>query len=375
MAKKINVLQFICSSGFYGAERWVIALAKNMDSSRFRCDLAVTDEGEDGAKELVNNYPKDKGDIYKLKMRHRFDMKVIDELADVIKKKEIDIIHTHGYKSDIIGILAAKKAGIKVVVTPHGFSTNIDFKLKMFIWLGCRMFKHADKVVPLSQQLMADMRRFKVPEHKLVYVQNGVDLSEVEEQREKPNALREAAGERKRIGFIGQMIERKNIAHILEIFDDIASEKPDVDLYLLGDGVSREPLEQMTQSLKHKDRIEFLGFRDDRLEWLQSFDLFVMTSVLEGIPRCLMETMAMGVPVAAYDIAGVDQLVTHDQTGMLATLNDKETLKQHWLELLYNEEKAQDIVSNARQFVYDHFAASRMAREYEEVFEDLINNG
>lgn len=373
MAKKINVLQFICSSGFYGAERWVIALAKNMDSERFRCDLVVTDEGKDGAKELVNNYPKDKGDVYKLQMKHKFDLKVIKDLAELIKEKQIDVIHTHGYKSDIIGVLAARRAGIKVVITPHGFSTNIDFKLKTFIWLGCKMFKRADKVVPLSQQLMADMRRFKVPEDKLVYVQNGVDLSEVEQQREKPNALKEANPGTKRIGFIGQMIERKNIGHILDVFNDIAKEKQDVELFLLGDGVSRQSLEQKVETLEHKDRIEFLGFRDDRLEWLQSFDLFVMTSVLEGIPRCLMETMAMGVPVSAYDIAGVDQLLTHNESGMLAPLNNKEVLKQHWLELLYDEEKAKDIVSNARQFVYDHFAASRMAREYQEVFTELVD--
>lgn len=369
--RKINVLQFICSAGFYGAERWVLALAKNLDQERFKCDLAVTLEGNTEQAEIAQHFDGIYGDVFSLKMKNRFDLAVINKLVDLIKEKNIDIIHTHGYKSDIIGVLAARKAGIKVVITPHGFSTDIDFKLRTFMWLGCQFFRFADKVVPLSPQLMEDVRGYGVKEEKLVYVQNGVDLSEVEEQREKTvNPLKNQS--EKRIGFIGQMIARKNIEHILDVFDSLASNDESMHLYLLGDGDKRSELEAYAKTLDTASRITFLGFRDDRIEWLHSFDLFVMSSVLEGIPRCLMEALAMGVPVAAYDIAGVDQLVKHKETGYLAELNNKSELANYWDILLNNEDEAQRISENGIAFVNQYYSAQRMGQEYMDVFTDMM---
>ena len=368
---KINILQFICSAGFYGAERWVLALAKHMDREKFSCDLAVTLEGEMNEPEIVKYYQGTCGNVFQLPMQNKFDFSVVNKLVGLIKKHNIHIIHTHGYKSDVLGVLAAKKAGIKVVITPHGFSTDIDFKLKMFIWIGCQMFRFADKVIPLSPQLMSDVRQFGVNEKNLSYIQNGVDLSEIENQKVKSTNSLRVPNER-RIGFIGQMIGRKNIQHILDVFNLLAQRDDKVRLYLLGDGDKRAELESYANKLECSEKIEFLGFRDDRIEWLHSFDLFVMSSVLEGIPRCLMEAMAMGIPVVAYDIAGVDQLIKHGQTGYLAKLNDQNILAQHWRTLLYNDILAENLSKNACDFVYEHYSAQRMAKEYTEVFTQMM---
>lgn len=370
--KKINVLQFICSTGFYGAERWILALAKHLNADTIRCDLAITLEENSKDLELVKHY-REKcdfiGDVFEVPMSSKFDLKVINKLVALIKERNIDIIHTHGYKSDILGVLAAKKAGIQVIVTPHGFENAKDFKLRTFIWAGCQIMRFASKVVPLSKQLCDDSRRFGVKEKNLVYVQNGVDLSEVEEQRLKPFT---PEPNKKHIGFVGQMISRKNIFDLLDIFDTLQEKHGNLTLSLLGDGEQRAELEEYTQKLKHKADIHFLGFRDDRLELLQSFDLFVMTSSLEGIPRCLMEATAMGIPVAAYNIAGIDQLITHNESGLLAPLGEKETLTQYWEQLLFDQPLADKLATNARNYVNKHYSAQRMADEYDTLFNQMV---
>ncbi|PCI59667.1 MAG: glycosyltransferase [Gammaproteobacteria bacterium] len=366
--KKINILQFICSTGFYGAERWILALAKHLNKESIRCDLAITLEDDSKDLEIVKHYRKtcaDVGNVYEIPMSNKFDLKVINKLVSLIKEREIDIIHTHGYKSDILGVIAAKKAGIKSIVTPHGFENADDFKLRTFIWLGCQIMRFADKVVPLSKQLCDDSKRFGVKDKKLVYIQNGVDLSEVEEQRLKPI---QREHQQKRIGFVGQMISRKNIFDILDVFDKLNKKHNNLKLIFLGDGDQRTELETYANQLTSKANIEFLGFRDDRLELLQSFDLFVMTSTLEGIPRCLMEATAMGVPVAAYNISGIDQLITHEKSGLLATLHDKETLSNYWEKLLFEPKYAQKLAQNARDFVNENYSAQRMANEYNALF-------
>ncbi len=370
MNKKINVLQFICPTGFYGAERWILALSRFLPPDQVRCDLAVTLENNSRDLDIVRLFRENHGEAFELPMNHRFDFKVINQLVTLIKQRNIDIIHTHGYKSDILGVIAARKAGIKCIVTPHGFENARDFKLRFFIWLGCKAMAFADRVAPLSRQLVEESRNFGVPAEKLQYIQNGVDLSEVDAQRVRPVKHRDD-NQTKRIGFIGQMISRKNIVDILKIFDELHAEKPDTRLILVGDGDQRSELESLAKNLPSMRHIDFLGFRNDRLELLQSFDLFVMTSTLEGIPRCLMEACAMEIPVAAYDIPGIDQLIAHGKTGLLAQPGDRLSLLQHWKTLLYDEDYAHELAANAHQYVEQHYSAQRMANEYTALFHEL----
>lgn len=367
MKRPIKVLQFICPTGFYGAERWVLALAKHLDHQTTCCELAVTMEPGQKTLELVKEYKKLGLAVHIIPMTNKFDLSSINRLTQLLTDKQFDIIHTHGYKSDIIGVIAARKAKIKSIVTPHGFENAKDFKLRTFIWLGCQAMKFADKVVPLSQQLLSDVLKMGVKKSKTLYIQNGVDLSEVEATPIPPRLV----PNEKRIGFVGQMISRKNIYDILAIFDSLYKKNSHIRLVLLGDGDARVDLETYAKTLPSYEKIEFLGFREDRLSLLKSFDLFVMTSTLEGIPRCLMEATAAGIPVAAYNIPGIDQLISHEKTGMLATLGDKTTLETYWQALLFDQPKAQTLAHAAKAYVYQHYSANRMALEYSQLFEAL----
>ena len=364
----MKILQFNCSTGFYGAERWVLALARHLPDD-VKSELAVTLEPGTEDLQLVREFMA-LGKTHQIPMNHKFDISVVDRLCKMIKDNDIDIIHTHGYKSDIIGVWAARKAGIPCVVTPHGFENAADIKLRLFIWAGCKAMKYADKVVPLSKQLLADVKKFNVPQDKLAYIQNGVNLSEVETVRltkhERP------ASSIKTIGFVGQMISRKNIQALLRVFDRLYQQRQDIQLVFVGDGDSRPELETFAAQLPSNQAIQFLGFRNDRLQQLRDFDLFVMSSTLEGIPRCLMEACAMAIPVSAFDIPGIDQLITHKETGLLAPLHDEEQLLNDWQVLLDDTDYATGLANNAKRFVEKHFSAQRMADEYYDLFKSLV---
>lgn len=363
----MKVLQFICSTGFYGAERWVLALSKHLPDS-VSSELVVTLEPGTEELELVKQF-KAIGKTHHIPMQGRFDLRAVSKLADLIQEQDIDIIHTHGYKSDILGVMAARKAGIPCVVTPHGFENAADLKLRLFIWLGCQSMRFADKVVPLSKQLMSDVEMFNISPDKLEYIQNGVDLSEVEAVRQTKT---DKPKEKKTIGFVGQMISRKNIKAILDCFESLYKKRQDIELVLLGDGEDRPSLEAYSKTLASASDIHFLGFRNDRLQLLRDFDLFVMTSTLEGIPRCLMEACAMEIPVSAYDIAGIDQLITHNESGLLAPLHNSKQLEKDWERLLDDKALATSLAQNSKSFVEANFSAKRMADEYLELFEGIL---
>ena len=363
----MKVLQFICSTGFYGAERWVLALSKHLPDS-VSSELVVTLEPGTEELELVKQF-KAIGKTHHIPMQGRFDLRAVSKLADLIQEQDIDIIHTHGYKSDILGVMAARKAGIPCVVTPHGFENAADLKLRLFIWLGCQSMRFADKVVPLSKQLMSDVEKFNISPDKLEYIQNGVDLSEVEAVRQTKT---DKPKEKKTIGFVGQMISRKNIKAILDCFESLYKKRQDIELVLLGDGEDRPSLEAYSKTLASASDIHFLGFRNDRLQLLRDFDLFVMTSTLEGIPRCLMEACAMEIPVSAYDIAGIDQLITHNESGLLAPLHNSKQLEKTWERLLDDKALATPLAQNSKSFVEANFSAKRMADEYLELFKGIL---
>jgi len=373
VTQPIRVLQFITPAGFYGAERWVLALANNLDHQSVVCDLAVTRESESQDLTLAEAFPEQAGEVHYLDMKGRFDFSVVRKLAEVIKSRHIDIIHTHGYKSDILGLLAAKHAGIRCLSTPHGFSGKTGWKLATFIRIGTHMLRYFDAVAPLSEELVSDMARFGVPAGRTQLIRNGVDLTEIDALVTTTTGESEKVPVHKTLGFIGQMIPRKGLPDLLEVFDRLYREDSSIRLELLGDGRQRNELESQAQGRKSGQAVSFLGFRADRLERLSGFNLFVMTSSLEGIPRCMMEAMAMGVPIVAYDIPGVDQLIEHGKTGLLAPHGDLDTLEKLCRELLSNDQLAARLVANARKLIVDRYSAARMARQYERLFEELVS--
>lgn len=368
---KIRVLQFITPAGFYGAERWVIALANNIDHEKVDCELAVSQESERQDLSVAKCYPAEAGMVHYLPMRGRFDWRVIAQLVRVIKERRIQIINTHGYKSDILGLIAARRAGIKCISTPHGFAGNVDFKLATFIRIGTFMLRFFDRIVPLSDELMDDMARLGVPSAKTQFIRNGVDLKEIDGVLEQLPDRAESEALVK-IGFIGQMIPRKGVHHLLQAFDQLYQKIPALRLQLLGDGAQRAELEGIAANLKSHPGIEFLGFRSDRLELLSEFSLFVMTSSLEGIPRCMMEAMAVGVPVVAFDIPGVDQLIEHEVTGLLAPLGDVDALTACCYRVLTDPALQERLTNRAREKIDELYSARRMACEYESLYRNLI---
>jgi glycosyltransferase involved in cell wall biosynthesis len=367
----IPVLQFITPVGLHGAEMWILALARHFDPETVRCELVVTRESDVQNIEIVDRFRALGLTAHILPLGGRFDPRSIQRLRRLIQARGILLLHSHGYKSDILGFAAARATGRKILSTPHGFENAPDRKLQCFIWMGCQALPWFDGVAPLSEELARDMRRIGVPDKKIRLIQNGVDLGEADEARWRDGAEGEKA-EPPVIGYVGQLISRKNLPDMIRAFEMLHVRRPATQLWIVGDGPERPRLESLAAKTKAAGAIRFLGYRSDRLNLIRRMRVFSMTSSLEGIPRCMMEAMALEVPVAAFQIPGVDQLIDDGRTGLSAPFGDVAALARRWEALLADPALAAALARNGRNHVVRRFSAERMARDYERLYRQML---
>jgi len=371
--KKIKVLQLGSSSGLYGAERWILALIKSLPSDLF--DIWVGSVKDiPGEQVQLCDEAKDAGfKTTTFESYGKLNINSIQLVRHFIETNKIEILHTHGYKTDLIGVLATKGTTCKVISTPHGWTKKPDFKLFCYEILNRLIFPLCDAVVPLSKAMADPLRIIPGLPKKLHLIQNGVDTCEIEAVDTVADEMRRWKGEGVLIaGYIGRLISGKGIETLLNAL--AAEGMENWRLAIIGDGEQSVEFKSLSQSLGLSERVIFYGFRPDRLSFLKGFDAFVLPSESEGIPRCLMEAMAARVPVVASDIPGCRYLVDHKRTGLLFETNNAGDLAQALLSLVSDPQLAQILVNAAYTHVNTFYSASRMAREYSLLYERLLTN-
>jgi glycosyltransferase involved in cell wall biosynthesis len=363
----IPVLELAGSVALYGAERWILALLKHLNQDRIKplicalrddqgsnapiCDAA----SELGVPSLVIDAPR------------RFDFNAVRKLRRIIRGRKISILHTHGYKVDLLGRLATLGTPCKIITTPHGWTHEPDMKLRMYESLDRAIFPFMDLVVPLSQEMHKDIAQLPGMRRKLQLILNGVDLDEIaSDVKEAPELTAWKSEGCFIIGFIGRLIEAKGIGALLRAVAQMPS--PAVRVALIGNGPDEQSFRDMAQSLNISERVTFFGYREDRLSFIKAFDVLALPSLSEGIPRCIMEAMGLGVAVVASDIPGCRAVVDSCETGILVPTGDEKALGEAFESLRRNPVFRNTLAQAGKIHVYKHFSAERMAKQYEKLF-------
>jgi len=365
---KLRVLHLGSPAGMFGAERWILALCRYLPDSEVESVIGVVqDDPHGGVPPLCQHAEKLGFRTLTVHAPGKLSLGAIGQLRRFIVQERIDVLHTHGYKSDILGVFAKRGTQCVVVSTPHGWSVDAGIKLRVYEGLDRLAFAGCDAVVPLSDDLHAGLAGLPWVRRRLHLISNGVDLSEVEAAATiaAPVARARQAGA-KVYGYIGQLITRKRVDTLIAAFGALPFQNK--ELFIVGDGPERAELERLARETGQADRIHFEGFRDDRLNYLRGFDVFVLPSSLEGIPRCVMESMAAAVPSVVTDIEGCRALVMNDKTGLLVPVGDHQALADALGRLAADVDFANRLGTEGRQHVRKVFSAERMAREYRELY-------
>ncbi|MDH3972745.1 MAG: glycosyltransferase family 4 protein [Deltaproteobacteria bacterium] len=370
MQRKVNVLQLGSPSGLYGAEMWIIALIKHLDPEKIRSYVAsIRDEAGSDVPLCVKTEKLGFSSCI-IESYGRVNFSGVNKLRAFIKENAIDILHTHGYKTDLTGLFAVRGTSCKIVTTPHGWTKDPDLKLLVYEMIDRLAFPLFDAVVPLSHDLFSSLRRIPGLKGKLHLVNNSVDTSEINEVSSvasEISSLKE--GGAFVIGYIGRLTPGKGLDVLIK---SVAHHgEPNWHVAIIGEGEQEKELKSMVMELNLTDKVTFFGFRPDRLAFLKGFDLFVLPSRSEGIPRCIMEAMGAGVAVVASDIPGCRYLVENEKTGLLFETDNPASLASEIKKIQSHHGLKQAFSDEGKKKINAKFSAARMAREYEELFLEL----
>lgn len=371
--RRLRVLHLGSPTGLYGAERWILALINNIDSSCVESEVAVVLDDPSLDAPLCSEAAAMGFASTVFEAHGKFSWAAVRQVRAHILSRRIDVLHTHGYKSDLIALLAARGTGCRIVTTPHGWSTDADLKLSVYEALDRLLFYGFDAVAPLSEDLYAGLANWPGLARRLRLITNGVDLRDIDRRDEVSEELLtwKRDGELL-LGFIGQLIPRKGLDLLLQTLSEWGG--AEWRLAIVGEGEDRPKLERLAVELNLAQRVRFFGFRPDRLALLRAFDVFVLPSRLEGVPRCLMEAMACQVPIVASDIPGCRDLIAPGQTGLLFASDDVGGLKRA-LDIMARDDGARHtFAANARRSVEDTWSAKHMAGCYLDLYRELAHD-
>lgn len=369
---RIRILQLASPTGLYGAERWILALIKHLDTSRFRIFVSSIKD-EPGLEAPICSEAQRFGfQSHVFEFYGKLNLIAVKYLRRYIIEKRIDILHTHGYKTDLVGLIATRGTKCKIVSTPHGWTAQPDLKLRFYELLDRMSFPFFDAVVPLSDGLFKGLSSLPLMKNKVFLIENAIDISEIEAVNETADgiSLLKEKGFMV-IGYIGRLTQGKGLDILLNAVAEYG--EPVWQIAIIGEGEEVQELNAMASKLGISDQVHFYGFRSNRLSFLKGFDIFVLPSRSEGTPRCVMEAMALGVPVVASDIPGCRHLINNLETGVLFPKDNPEKLAEAIRKVANDAILRKQLVCNGKKLVEERFSAAQMAKKYKKLFIDLLS--
>jgi glycosyltransferase involved in cell wall biosynthesis len=173
------------------------------------------------------------------------------------------------------------------------------------------------------------------------------------------------------IGTVGRLTLQKGYHILLEAVPMVLQHYPDAHFLIVGTGDLATALQEQAQRSGLEKQVHFTGARNDVEELFAIFDLFVSSSLWEGLPTVILESMAAGVPVVATRVSGSTELVNEGVTGLLADSDDSQSLAQAILSMLNDSNLAQSMAASARAYVHQHFGITAIARQHAELYDKL----
>lgn len=310
------------------------------------------------------------------------DLLAIIELWALLKKEKPDIVHTHSSKAGILGRWAAKLSGTPVIIhTFHGFGFN-DFQKSLmkylFVFLEKITAKITDKLIAVSKNNIEKGIKYGIgyPE-KYTLIRSGIDIKKYTNFTADKNTKKKELGispEEKVITTIGPFKPQKNLSDFINAAKQISEKFRNCKFLIIGDGEQKSYLEKLINESMLQDKVKILGWRRDIPEILAVSDIFILTSLWEGLPRSVLEAMSSGLPVIANEVDGVEEVIRNNENGFLTKPFEIEKTSEYAVKLLNDDKSAKSFGLKAKEAIDKQFDIDYMVEQQDELYKSLLQN-
>ncbi len=369
MRVSTTIAQLISSGGFYGAENMLANLLEALQELEADVVLYVLDNTHNSHLEIAARAEGCGIPVRKLTCRGRFDGSVIKTLRESLIADGVSVLHTHGYKADLYGYLAARATGTTLISTCHNW-TKASLPLRIYCLADKRVLRSFDSVAAVSPQVAEELTSSGVDRTRVRMIANGVPMCQV--PAERINSVEE---ECVTIGMATRLVEEKGIADLLQVVFQRSGASTNIRLVIAGEGPLRGQFEAQARALGIADRTTFLGFVADMQAFYASIDVFVLPSLREGLPMSLLEAMAAGKAVVASSVGGIPGVVLHDHSGLLIDPGDVAALGS-CVDLLANDAGLRSrLGQGAHARISESYSARAMAKQYLALYGESAERG
>lgn len=366
------IVHLMASPFFGGPERQMLGLAQSLPGDYRSVFLSFAERGL--CRPFLDEVRRHGFEGVELIYNAPCCLAAVKEITGHLRRVKADVLCCSGYKPDLIGWRAARRAGVPVVSVSHGW-TGATLKVRLNEALDRLVLHGMDAVVCVSQRQAARVRRAGVPLKKIHVIRNAIHtepfaLPGDSSARDWLHALFPRPP-RQLVGAVGRLSPEKGFGILIEAAAQVNRNKPDIGFVVFGDGPLRNDLARRIGAYDLTDRFVLAGFRGDLERILPWLDLAVLPSFTEGLPVAVLEAFAAGVPVVATAVGGTPEVVEDGKSGYLVPPGDAATLARRMLDALADESRRQALADHGRRRVRSEFTFAAQSERYQRLFKEL----
>ncbi|VAW73259.1 hypothetical protein MNBD_GAMMA15-648 [hydrothermal vent metagenome] len=372
----IRVLHLRDTNRVCGPGKTILETACRVDKSRFSLSIGLLMLEHETGNQYQEAAELRGVEVIPLRTRSQFSPAIIDVIANVVREHKFDIVHSHEYKSDILATLLARRCGVPIVTTAHGWITN-SLKSRFYIWAGKQTFRFFNRVIAVSPKIMDEILRNGAPKKHVELIYNAIVMDNYRPDEHQPGYLRKRFGIPENatlIGNIGRLSPEKGQIEFLQGAKTLLADRTE-DLYfiLVGEGPDHKSLENYVTENGMEARVFFTGHESDVRPVYRDLDMLALTSYTEGFPNVVLEALCMNIPVLATDVGGVASIVDDRKTGVLIPAHDASAVSEGLGWMLDNPEACLAMVADGQAKIRDQFEFSGRVSKVQALYEQVLS--
>lgn len=369
----MKVLHLISGGDTGGAKTHIISLIKSINKlidAKIICFIEDTFYHEAKAAQI---------DIEVFKQKSRYDMSVVHNLIEEIKKENYDIIHCHGARANFIAMFLKRKVNKPFITTIHS-DYELDFKdnfYKRLVFttlnkIALKKFKYYIAISDTFKEMLIK-RGFK--EEGIFTVYNGIDMEQEISYSSKEDFLKRhnINHEGKTIvGIIARLDKVKDHETFIKAASVLNERKENIVFLIAGNGNDEKRLVSLVKELKLEDTVYFIGFTEEQYSFFNAIDINTLTSLSESFPYAVLEGALMKKPIISTNVGGLSKLIEDNKNGYLIPVGDYMELANKISLLAKNKEKSKNMGESLYGKVRENFSSEVMAKEHVKIYKEII---